>query len=289
MKKRKKITIGKVVFYLILAFLAFAFAYPFWQTLVLSFSDKVYAVQPGFKFWPPQIVLDSYEKVFETNTIFLGYANTVFRAVFGTLLTLVVTYLAAYAMRHKNLPGWSLINIFIIFTMFFGGGIVPSYLNIKSLGLLNTRWVLIIPGAAGAWNFIITRNFVSSISREMEEAATIDGASPIQTMVRIMIPLSKAVLAVIGLWSVVGHWNAWFDSMIYAPKNELVVLQTVIRRLITVGDEMAAAGDTLSMAESTPASVRAATVMVATAPILLGYPFIQKYLVKGTMVGAVKG
>ena len=173
--------------------------------------------------------------------------------------------------------------------MFFGGGMIPTYLNLKSLNLLNTLWVLVLPGAASAWNFIIMRNFVSAISPEIEEAAHIDGAGPIQTMVRIILPLSKAVIAVIGLWSVVNHWNAWFDSMVYANKAELVVLQTVVRRLIDVGDETAAAGESMTAADSTAETIRAATVMVATAPILAGYPFIQKYLVKGTMIGAVKG
>ena len=173
--------------------------------------------------------------------------------------------------------------------MFFGGGQIPTYLNLKALNLLNTRWVLILPGAAGAWNFLVMRNFLSGISKEMEEAARIDGATPIQTMTMIFLPLSKAVIAVIGLWSAVGHWNAWFDSMVYAGKSKLVVLQVVIRRLIDDGEEATAAGDSMSMAEATPQTVRAATVMVATIPILVAYPFIQKYLVKGTMVGAVKG
>lgn len=177
----------------------------------------------------------------------------------------------------------------IVFTMFFSGGLIPTYLNLKSLGLINTRWALILPSAAGAWNFIIMRNFISGISTEIEEAAHIDGANVMQTMLLIILPLSKAVIAVIGLWSVVGHWNGWFDALLYANKSDLVVLQTVIRRLIDEGEEMAASGEALTMAASTPETVRAATVMVATAPILLGYPFIQKYLVKGTMIGAVKG
>ena len=153
----------------------------------------------------------------------------------------------------------------------------------------STRWVLILPGAAGAWNFIIMRNFLSGISREMEDAAKIDGAGVIQTMTHVILPLSKSVIAVIGLWSVVSHWNAWFDSMAYANKNNLIVLQMVVRRLIDQGENLAASGDAMTMASATPTTVRAATVVIATAPILMGYPFIQKYLVKGTMVGAVKG
>ena len=142
---------------------------------------------------------------------------------------------------------------------------------------------------AGAWNFIIMRNFLSSIDKEMEEAAYIDGANTFQIMLRVILPLSKAVIAVIALWAVVGHWNAWFDSMVYANGKNLLVLQTVVRRLIDTGDELTASGNAATMADITPETVRAATVMVATIPILMGYPFVQKYLVQGTMVGAVKG
>lgn len=284
--KKKK---PQIIAYIFVAVLAFLFLYPFWQTLVLSFSDKVYANQPGFKFWPRNFSLDAYRRVFSGNTIYIGYANTLIRTAAGTLLTLVITFMAAYAMTHKEIPGWSLINIFIVFTMFFGGGLIPTYLNLKSMGLLNTRWVLILPGAAGAWNFLVMRNFLNSMGKELEESARIDGAGTIRTMVSIIAPLSKAVIAVIGLWSVVGHWNAWYDSQTYANKNNLVVLQTVIRRLIVESELDVATGEVMSMAASTPQTVRAATVMVATLPILAGYPFIQKYLVKGTMIGAIKG
>lgn len=285
-KKWKK---SQIITYLIVGVLMFIFIYPFWQTFVVSISDKVYANSRGFKFWPKDVTLVAYKEIFSSNSIFIGYANTIWRTVVGTLITLVITFCAAYAMTHKGLPGWSVINFVIVFTMFFGGGLIPSYLNLKELGLLNTRWVLVLPGAAGAWNFIIMRNFINGISKEMEEAARIDGASAMQTMIRIYLPLSKAVLAVIGLWSVVRHWNSWYDSMVYANKSHLVVLQTVVRRLLIDANDMAASGDMATLAETTTESVRCATIMVATLPILAGYPFIQKYLVKGTMVGAVKG
>ena len=275
--------------YIVVAILALIFAYPFWQTIVLSFSDKAFANSPGFKFWPRNFTLDAYKQVFKTNTIFIGYANTIWRVAVGSVITLVITFCASYSLTHKQLPGRGFINFIIVFTMFFGGGMIPTYLNLKSLGLLNTRWVLVLPGAAGAWNFIIMRNFIGAINPEIEEAAHIDGAGAIQTMVQIIVPLSKTVIAVIGLWSIVSHWNAWFDSLVYANKPDLVVLQTVVRRLIDVGEETATAGESMTAAESPTKTIRAATVMIATAPILAGYPFIQKYLVKGTMVGAVKG
>lgn len=285
-KKRKKPQIGVWIVVIVLSFI---FIYPFWQTLVMSFTDSVSANQGGFIFWPKNFNLDAYKKVFSTDSIFVGYKNTITRCFLSAILTLSVTFCAAYGMADRNLPGWSFFNLLIVFTMFFGGGVIPTYLNLKALGLINTIWVLVLPGVAGAWNFIIMRNFVSSISKEIQEAALIDGAGTFTTMVKVVLPLSKPVMAVIGLWTVVGDWNAWFDSLTYANKKDLIVLQTVIRRLIDEGDEAVAAGELLTMAEATPATIRAATVMVATLPILLGYPFIQKYLVKGTMVGAVKG
>lgn len=279
----------QIITYIIVALLAFVFLYPFWHTAVMSFSDTAFANEPGFKFWPKIVSLDAYKKVLSDNSIYIGYANTIIRTVFGTIITLAITFCAAFTMSHKNLKGKALLNFLIVFTMFFNGGLIPTYMNLKALGLLNTRWVLILPAAAGAWNFIIMRNFVSAIGPEMEEAARIDGASVYQTMLKIILPLSKPVMAVIGLWSVVNHWNAWYDSLTYANKNDLIVLQTVIRRLIDRSDAEAAAGEVVEMVSSSPQTVRAATVMIATLPILLGYPFIQKYLVKGTMVGAVKG
>lgn len=286
-KKRKKWS--QIPMYLVMLVLAFIFVYPFWQTIVLSLSDSVYANSPGFKFWPMSFSMDAYKQVFASNSIYVGYFNTIIRTVAGTVITLVITYCAAFTMAHRELPGWSFFNFMIVFTMFFSGGLIPTYLNLKNLGLLGTRWALILPGAAGAWNLIIMKNFLRGISRELEEAAHIDGAGAIQVMLKIFLPNSKAVMAVIGLWSVVGHWNSWYDSMVYANKSDLLVLQTVVRRLIDTGDEMVAAGESVTMADITPATIRAATVMIATLPILAGYPFIQKYLVKGTMVGAVKG
>ena len=278
-----------VITYIIVILLAFIFAYPFWHTAVLSFSDKAYANTVGFKFWPEDISLDAYKQAIASGSILTGYYNTIWRAVAGTLITLVITFAASFSMIHKDIPGWKFINFMIIFTMYFGGGVVPTYLNLKSLGLLNTRWVLVLPTAAGAWNFMVMRTFIKGIGMEMEEAARIDGAGVLQTAVRIYLPLSKPTIAVIGLWSFVNHWNAWFDSLTYANKSELMVLQTVVRRLIDQGNEYSQSGGSASMADMTPQTIRAATVIICTVPILLGYPFIQKYLVKGTMVGAVKG
>lgn len=287
--KRKRKQKPQILMWIILAALTFAFVYPFWHTVVVSFSDKVFANMPGFKFWPATFSLEAYKKVFSGDSIFIGYMNTIIRTVIGTVITLVITFMAAFAMSHKDLPGWTLINLIVVFTMFFEGGMIPSYLNIKELGLMGTRWALILPIAARAWNFIIMRNFVGRIDKGMEEAAIIDGANTFQVMTKVILPLSKSSLAVVGLWSAVMHWNAWFDVQLYAGSPDMQVLQTVVRRLIDEGDKLTISASAASAAATTPATIRAATVVVATLPILAGYPFIQKYLVKGTMVGAIKG
>jgi len=291
LRVRKRKQKPQIIEYIVLIILAFIFIYPMWHCLVLSFADKKYAVEAGFKFWPPRPTLAAYKSVFSTKTLYVGYANTLFRTVFGTLLTLVVTYCGAYAMRYKNMPGHKVLNFLILFTMYFGGGAVPSYILIRDLGLLNNRLVYILPGAVGAYNLFVMRSFINSLGTEMEESAYIDGANPLQILFRIYLPLSKAIMAVVGLWSVVGHWNSYMDNVLYATKPELLLLQTVIRNLTAQVNAASLNGNLYmaTQADMTPVTVQYATVMAVTLPILIAYPYIQKYLVKGTMIGALKG
>lgn len=289
MVKKAKRRRPQILITILVIFLSFLFIYPFWHTLMISFSDTVSVNKGGFFFWPKNFNLDSYRMVFKDDSIWIGYKNTIIIAVAETTLQLVVSFCAAYAMSDHDLPGWKVINILLAFTMFFGGGLIPTYLNMKTLGLINTRWALILPGAAGVWSFIVMRTFLGNVSKELQEAALIDGAGTIKTMILIVLPLSKPIIAVTALKSVIADWNAWFSAMLYANKKELMVLQTVIRRLIEEGDASVAAGEVMTMADAAPATMRAATIMAATIPILIAYPFAQKYLVKGTMVGSLKG
>ena len=178
----------------------------------------------------------------------------------------------------------------ILFTMFFSGGTVPTYITIKDLGLLNTRWALILPLATSAWYVVIARNFLSTIPASLEESAMVDGAGVFRTLFQIVFPISKPIIAVISLWSAIRHWNAWFDAMIYTTKNELMVLQQLLRRIL-IENEASAMGDALMRPSSatTPETVKAATIVVTVLPIVCVYPFFQKYFVKGINVGAVKG
>jgi putative aldouronate transport system permease protein len=180
----------------------------------------------------------------------------------------------------------------ILFTMFFGGGLIPSYLLMKNLNLLDSLWALILPSATSAWNLIIARNFISSLPESLEEAAYVDGAHPLTVIFKIMLPLSMPIIAVLALWSAVGHWNAWFDAMIYVRDRDKMVLQLILRQIIiSNSNEMVGSGNLLNVttAETTPETVKAATIIVTIAPIIFAYPFLQKYFVKGIMVGAIKG
>lgn len=270
--------------------LAVIFIYPLWHCLALSFGNVAYSNQLGLRFFPlgDKFTLASYAKVFADKALWTGYGNTVWRVIFGVPLTLLVTYCAAYTMSRTDLPGYKFLVIFFLIPMFFGGGTIPAYLNIKDLGLIGSRWVWVLPGLISTYNLLIAKNFVAGLPKELEEAAEIDGAHPIRIMWQIMLPLSKPILAVLGLWSAVGHWNAWFDSMIYTPGDDMMVLQIVLRRMLIEPPEQAMM-TMVTISESTTETVKMATIFVALVPILCVYPFIQKHFTKGVMLGAVKG
>lgn len=274
--------------YFFMIFAAMVFFYPFWQTLVLSFSGSGYATSVGLKFIPLEFSLESYKTVFSTHSIYVGYGNTLFRTVVGTALTIAVTYCAAYTLSRRSLPFKRSITFFIVVTMFFSGGLVPTFLVMKSYGLVGTKLALILPMLTSAWNLIITRNFIASISHEIEEAALVDGAHPLKIVFWVMFPISLPIIAALTIWTAVSHWNAWFDAMIYTSKEKDIVLQLVLRRLlIDTQSEQSILQSTL--ASTTSETIKSATIIVAIAPILCVYPFLQKYFTKGIMVGSVKG
>ena len=211
---------------------------------------------------------------------------------FGTLTTLLVTFTASYALSKRELPGRKFLTICFILTMFFSGGLIPTYLLIRNLGLMNTRWVLVVPVALNVYYIIITRNFLMTIDQSMEDSAIIDGAGYWTVLFRIMLPLSKPVMATIGLWAAVRHWNMWFDALIYIDEKGKQVLQLLIREMLKTLDlsELDEVGLDLQLQEPIPPqSVQAVTILVTIGPIVMVYPFIQKYFVKGVMLGSVKG
>ncbi|TBL79047.1 carbohydrate ABC transporter permease [Paenibacillus thalictri] len=288
MVTRRRWTIFDAVNIVIMAMAAILFFYPFWQTLVLSFSAPEYASALGVKLLPGKVTLDAYKVVFATSSIYIGYANTLFRTVVGTCLTVVVTYCAAYALSRETLPYRRIITFFIVLTMFFHGGLVPTFLVMKSYGLVGSVFALILPVMTSAWNIIITRNYVASINKELEEAAMVDGAHPLKIVFLVMFPVSLPIISVITIWTAVYHWNAWFDALVYTNGEKNIVLQLVLRRLL-IDTQAETSIMQSTVAATTGATIKAATIMVAILPIICIYPFLQKHFTKGIMVGSVKG
>ena len=270
--------------------LAVCFVYPLWHCVALSFGNVAYSNQLGFRFFPfgEYFSLMSYERVLTDSAIQTGYLNTLFRVVLGVPITLAVTYMAAYTMARDDLPFYKVLVIYFLIPMFFSGGLIPGYLNIQSLGLLGSRWVWILPGVISTYNLLVAKNFVAALPRELEEAACIDGAHPVRVMTQIMLPLSAPILAVLGLWSAVGHWNSWFDAMIYTPGEDKMVLQLALRRLL-IDPPDAMMNTIITVSESTTETIKMASVVVALVPVMCVYPFVQKHFTKGVLLGGIKG
>lgn len=286
-----RMTTGEKIFqvFLILFFtiMSVAMIYPFLHVLSISLSTAREALRQGLHFYPHEISFFAWKKVFTNHTVWLAFGNTLFRTGFGTVLSLIFMSMAAYPLSRKYLPHRSVYMSYIIITMFFGGGLIPTYLLIKSLGFVDSRWVLIIPGLISTYSMFILRNFFMGIPAELEDSAKIDGANDIRILFNIVIPLSKPVLATLALWSAVGHWNAWFDALIYLQDPDKIVLQTYLRRLVITSE-----GDPIlpiRTPDMEPETIKAAVIMFTALPILILYPFLQRYFVKGVMVGSLKG
>ena len=276
-------------FFLIIfiACISITMLYPFLHVLSISLSTPAEALRPGIHLFPQEISFKSWLRVFHTDTVWVALGNTVFRTVVGTTLTLLFMAMGAYPLSRKYLPHRNFYTMFIVVTMFFGGGLIPSYLLIKSLGLIDSRWVLIIPGLISTFSLLILRNFFMGIPDELEDSAKIDGANDMRILFGIIIPLSKPVLATLALWSAVSHWNAWFDALLYLQDQSKIVLQLFLRRLV-----ISAEGDPMLQAapqQEAPETLKAAVIMFTALPILVVYPFLQRYFVKGILVGSLKG
>ena len=276
--------------------LCITFIYPFWTILVTAFEpiDGVYRL--GLHIWPKEFRTESWIYIFSRERVGVAYYNTLFRVVIGTLFILLVTFTGAYALSKRDLPGRGVITFLYVLTLFFSGGLVPTYLLIREIGLINSRWALILPVGINAFYIVIARNFLMTIDQAMEDSAVIDGASYWKVLIRIIVPLARPAIAVIALWAAVQHWNAWFDALIYTPKKELRVLQLLVRDMTTLlrtdildrfTNEMGA--QNVEIPRIPPEAVKAATIIITIGPIILVYPFIQKYFVRGVMLGSVKG
>ncbi|MBP1989931.1 carbohydrate ABC transporter permease [Paenibacillus eucommiae] len=287
-------TIGEKLFQVFLvvfiSVLSIMMVYPFIHELSISFSTTKEALRYGVHIFPLERSLDAYATVFASDSLWRDFGNTIFRTVVGTFLSLIFMTMSGYALSKKTLPNRGFWTLFIVFTMFFSGGLIPTFLLVKSLGLYDSRWAYIIPVLYQTFSMLIMRNFFMGIPEELEDSAKMDGANDISVLFRIIVPLSMPILATIALWTAVYHWNEWFLAMIYVQDPDKTVLQIFLRKLIiqNSGNDMADMMASLNT-QATPDTIRAAVLMVTTLPILCFYPFLQKYFVKGILVGSLKG
>lgn len=283
---------------LLMIVLSFSFLYPFWNTLILSFNDSLDTMKGGVYFWPRIWTLDNYIAALKDDSIIGAYGITIAKTVLGTATHIILTSSFAYGLSKKNLLFRNFYLNICIVTMFFGGGMIPTYILYKDLGLLNNFLVYIIPGFYSVGNMIIFKSFFISLPSALEEAATIDGYNHLQIFFKIVLPISAPVIATITLFTAVGHWNSWFDAYIYMSDEGLYPLQTLLKKMLAQSQMItdlqksgaANMGGITSEASGTVTSngLQLAMMMITTGPIIIAYPFLQKYFVKGMTIGAVK-
>ncbi len=269
--------------------LAIIMIYPFLFILNLSLSTPEGATLGGAFLTPRGFTLKGYEQIIESKYLWTAFFNSVFVTVVGTTASVLVTAFAAYSLSKSFLPGKSLFTFLITFTMLFSGGLIPTYLVTISLGLRNTRAALILPKLVSAFNLIIIRNFFQNLPEDLEDAARIDGAGVLRIFFQLIFPLSMPAIATISLWYAVGYWNDFFQCLIYMQDRSKMVLQLVLREVVMMSNLGEYIADSSEEVSQIPESLQAATVMFATVPVLLIYPFIQKYFVKGILIGSLKG
>lgn len=278
-----------------IVFITIITLYPLIYVCSASISSPASVTSGRMWLWPTDITLEGYKRILKNSEIWMGYVNTIFYTVVNVVLSLAVTLPAAYALTVKSLPGRKFIVFVFSVTMFFSGGMIPLYVVCRNLGLVNTLWAVILPSATSMWYIILTRTFFqSTIPHELEEASEIDGCSVFATFLRIVIPLSAPIIAVMALYFGVGRWNSYFGEMIFLRDRTKFPLQLFLREILivaTFNQENASNADAITMAEQLRIAsiIKYATMIVATLPVIAAYPFIQRYFVKGVMIGSIKG
>ncbi len=279
---------ANIIFFILLMALMI---YPFWYMVMASVSDPDLTASGGLFLLPAGFSSTAYQAVFQNVSILSGFKVTIITTVAGTLIGTFFSAGMAYAVSKKRLRGGKFFSLLILFTMLFSGGLVPSYLLVKMLGLIDSYGAFILPGAIGAWNIFVMISFFRGIPDELEEAAKIDGANDLTVFFRIVLPLSKPVLATVGLFIAVGYWNDFFSSVLYATEKDMWQLQMVLKDLISnTSQAISQAGISVAVQQQVnPFTVKMASILVSSAPILAVYPFLQKHFVKGALIGSVKG
>jgi putative aldouronate transport system permease protein len=289
--KMKKMSFGDriftVIIYTTLTLLSLTMIIPLLQVITVSLSPVNKINQFGVHLFPTLLDWSSYTAVFEYKILWYSYSNTIIRTVVGVSLTVVMTFLGAYPLSKKTLPDRSFWTGLIVLTMFFSGGLIPSYILIKNLNLINSLGSLVLPGAINTFMLLVVRNFISAIPESLEESAKIDGANDLYILWKIILPLCLPVIATVALYSGVWHWNSWFDSLLYIQQEKKQVLQLILRKIILEGQQV----DPYDMRAVQPNidGIKMAALVVSILPVMVVYPFLQKYFVKGTLVGSVKG
>ncbi|MWV42673.1 ABC transporter permease subunit [Paenibacillus sp. HJL G12] len=279
------------IVYAVAAVIIVVVLYPLIFVVSASFSDPAKVLNGEVWLLPKNVSLDAYANILHNGKIWTGYGNTIIYTVVGTVVNMILTILAAYPLSRPDLPGRKVLMVIITLTMFFGGGLIPTYLLVKNLGMLNTMWSLIVPGAISTYNLIVMRTyFQSSIPWELQEAAHIDGCSNWRLLLNIILPLSKPILAVMVLFYAVGHWNSFFNALIYIRDEGKYPLQLVLREILMISQTDAVDGNVgLENKVLLAESIKYAVIIISSLPILIMYPFVQRHFVKGVMIGSIKG
>ncbi len=291
----KRSTIDRVILFLgysVLALFTIAIVIPLAYVVIASFMDPNVLNNQGISFRMSDWSLEAYRRVLEDKMIWRGFANSFFYSITATAISVFITLLAAYPMSKKDLVGRKFFNALFVITMFFGGGLIPTFILMNQLRLVNTVWAILLPSAFNVWNMILARTYYQSVSNELWEAAQIDGANEIQYFFQILLPLCKPIIAVLALWGFVGMWNSYFDAMIYLNDADLQPLQLVLRSILVQNTPQSGMiADIQSTAEMAKMAelLKYSTIVVSSIPLLVMYPFFQKYFDKGVMVGSIKG
>jgi len=292
---KRQTAMDKVVYLsigILIALMLVVVIYPLVYVVIASFMDPTKLLNDGLSFNPADYSIESYRIIMKDSSIMRGFLMSLFYSTAYAFIVVIATLTIAYPLSLKDFVGKKLLMTLIIITMFFGGGLIPTYLLLKNIGLLNTVWAVLLPGALGAWNVLLAKTFFEGLPNELREAAEIDGATHFQYFIKIVLPLSKPIIAVLALYAFVGQWNSYFDAMIYLEKQDLQPLQVVLRRILVqnqVPPGMISAQQQMIELKKIAEMIKYSSIVLASLPLLLMYPFFSKYFEKGVMIGSVKG
>lgn len=278
--------------YVLLTIAFLLVAYPLYFVIIASVSDPIAVYEGRVILYPIKPTLEGYARIFSYESLFVGYKNTIIYTLVGTAINVVLTVTAGYALSRKELVGRNVMMMGVMFTMIFSGGMIPTYLLVRQLGLYNTMWALILPGAVSTWNLIVCRTFFQqTIPDELREAADLDGCGDVAFFLRVVLPLSSSIIAVMVLFYAVSHWNSYYNALIYLSSTSKYPLQLVLRNILIVNtmDDMVNDVATQAAQQRMGDLIKYGMIIVSSLPLLILYPFLQKYFVKGVMIGAIKG